>query len=72
LLVEVKKEMHRQWKHGQLSCKEYRDAAWLCRDGVRKAKAHLKLNLARGAKNKKSFYRYVNQKRKVKENIPPC
>ena len=36
----------------------------MCRDGVRKAKAQLELNLARDAKNKKGFYRYVSQKRK--------
>ncbi|KAK4829708.1 hypothetical protein QYF61_006083 [Mycteria americana] len=51
---------------------EYRDAARLCRDGFRKAKAQLGLNLARDAKNsKKGFYRYVSQKRKVKEGLPP-
>jgi len=38
---------------------------------IRRVKAQLELNLARGAKNnKKSFYRYVNQIRKVKESIP--
>ncbi|KAK4833041.1 LOW QUALITY PROTEIN: hypothetical protein QYF61_027543 [Mycteria americana] len=48
------------------------NAAWLCRDGVGKAKAQLELNLARDAKNnKKGFYRYVSQKRKVKESVPP-
>ncbi|KAK4832997.1 LOW QUALITY PROTEIN: hypothetical protein QYF61_027021 [Mycteria americana] len=42
------------------------------RDGVMKAKVQLELNLARDAKNnKKGFYRYVIQKRKVKESIPP-
>ncbi|KAK4821758.1 hypothetical protein QYF61_000819 [Mycteria americana] len=42
------------------------------RDGVRKAKAQLELNLARDAKNtKKGFYRYIDQKRKVKESVPP-
>ncbi|KFQ74137.1 hypothetical protein N335_02350, partial [Phaethon lepturus] len=74
LLVKLKgkKEMHRQWKQGQVSWDEYRDAAWLHRDGVRKAKARLELNLARDAKNnKKGFYRYVSQKRKVKESVPP-
>ncbi|GAB0209193.1 hypothetical protein GRJ2_003385000 [Grus japonensis] len=73
LLVKLKgkKEMHRQWKRGQVSWEEYRDAARLCRDGVRKAKAQLELNLARDAKNnKKGFYRYVSQKRKVKESVP--
>ncbi|KFQ85226.1 hypothetical protein N337_10020, partial [Phoenicopterus ruber ruber] len=74
LLVKLKgkKEMHRQWKQGQVSWEEYRDAAWLCRYGVRKAKAWMELNLARDAKNnKRGFYRYVSQKRKVKESAPP-
>ena len=63
---------HRQWKQGQVSWEEYRDAAQLCRDGIRKVKAHLELNLARDAKNnKKGFYRYVSQKRKVKESVYP-
>ncbi|OPJ86486.1 hypothetical protein AV530_017670 [Patagioenas fasciata monilis] len=43
----------------------------LCRDEVRKAKVQLELNLARDAKNKKRFYRYVNQKRKDKASITP-
>jgi len=44
----------------------------LCRDRVRNAKVQLEMNLARDAKNnKKCFYRCVNQRRKVKENIPP-
>ena len=47
--------------------------ARLCRDGVRKAKAQLKLNLARDAKkNTKGFYRYLNQKKKVQQGVPPC
>lgn len=40
----------------------------MCR--VRRAKANLELNFTKVTKNKmKSFYRYVNQKRKVKESI---
>lgn len=43
----------------------------MCRDGVRKAKVWLELNLARDAKNnRKGFYRYVIQKRKVKAYHP--
>jgi len=62
--------MYRQWKQGQATWEEYRDAAQFCKDGVRKAKAQLELNLARDTKNnKKGFYRYVSQKRKVKESI---
>jgi len=40
-----------------------------CRDSIRKDKAQLELNLVRDAKNKKRFYRYVIQKRKVKESV---
>ena len=69
--LKGKKEMHRQWKQGQVSWEEYRDAARLCRDGVRKAKARLELNLARDAKNnKKGFHRHVSQKRKVNGSVP--
>ncbi|KAK4821003.1 hypothetical protein QYF61_010734 [Mycteria americana] len=73
VLVKLKRELHRQWKQGQVTWEEYRNTARLCRDGVRKAKAQLELNLAGNAKNnKKGFYRYVNQKRKVKESIQNC
>ncbi|KFQ81576.1 hypothetical protein N335_14481, partial [Phaethon lepturus] len=74
LLVKLKgkREMNRQWKQGQVCWDEYWDAAWWCRDEVRKAKAWLELNVARDAKNnKKGFYRCVSQKRKVKESVPP-
>lgn len=37
---------------------------------VRKTKEKLELNLAKDLKNNKSFYRYVNHKRKVKEGAP--
>jgi len=46
-------------------------AAGRCRDGVRKAKAQLEVNLAGDTKNKKGFYRYLSQKRKVPEGVPP-
>ncbi|KFQ71317.1 hypothetical protein N335_05210, partial [Phaethon lepturus] len=73
LLVKLKgkKEMHRQGKQGQVSWGEYRDTAWLCRDGDREAKVWLELNFTRGTKNKKDFYRYVSQKRKGKESVAP-
>ncbi|KFQ75531.1 hypothetical protein N335_09898, partial [Phaethon lepturus] len=74
LLVKLKgkKKMPRQWQQGQVSWDEYRDTAWLCRDEVRRAKMQLELNLAKDTKNnKKVFYRYVSQKRKVKESVSP-
>jgi len=71
LELTYKGELHRQWKQGLASWEEYKEAAQLCRDGVRKAKAQLELNLARDAKNKKDFYRYVSRKKIVKESVPP-
>ena len=59
--MESKKKMHRQWKQGQVTWEEYRDSARLSRVRVRKAKARLELDLARGAKkDKKGFYGYIN------------
>jgi len=70
--LRKKRELHRQWKQGLASWEEYREAARLRRDGVRKAKAQLELNLARDVKNnKKGFYRYVSWKKTVKESVPP-
>jgi len=72
LLIKLKgkKEVYWQWKQGQVSWEEYRDIAQFCKDGDRKAKEQVELNLARDANNK-GFYRYVSQKKKVKESIPP-
>jgi len=39
---------------------------------MRKAKAHLELNLARDVKNnKKGFFNYINSKRKARDNVGP-
>jgi len=44
----------------------------LCRDEVRRTEVQLEVNLEKDAKNnKKGFYRYVSQKSKVKESVPP-
>ena len=51
---------------------EYREIIRAARDQVKKAKALIELNLARDVKgNKKSFYRYVGDKRKTRENVGP-
>lgn len=42
---------------------KYRDTAWMCWDGIRKAKAQLDLNLVMDAKNNKGLYRYTVQER---------
>jgi len=62
-------ENGRQREQGQVLWGEHRDAAGLCRYGIRKGNAQLELDLAR-MKNKKDFYRYINQKRKVQGSVP--
>ena len=66
MLVKLRKkrELHRQWEQGLASWEEYREAARLCRDGIRKAKAQLELNLARDAKNNKKGLLQVCQPEK--------
>lgn len=69
------KEAHKRWKKVQVAQEEYRDTDCLAMQGqwsyvVRRIKAHLELNLARGVKsNNKGFYRYSSSKEKIKENV---
>jgi len=66
LLARRKKEMNTQWKQEHVAWEKHRDAVWMCRDGIRKAKARMELSLARDAKNnRKGFYRYIAQIRKA-------
>ncbi|CAM5153819.1 unnamed protein product [Natator depressus] len=51
---------------------EYKNIARACRSEIRKAKSHLELQLARDVKsNKKGFFTYVSNKKKVKERVGP-
>jgi len=55
-----------------MSQKEYRVTAWTCRERIRKAKVHMKLNLARNVKNsKRDSFRYIDQKRQEKDSVAP-
>ncbi|KFV19046.1 hypothetical protein N340_08358, partial [Tauraco erythrolophus] len=70
--VTHKKKAYRGWKQGQAAWEEYREIVRAARDQVRKAKALIQFNLARDIKgNKKSFYRYVSDKRRIRENVGP-
>ncbi|KFV98219.1 hypothetical protein N327_09172, partial [Fulmarus glacialis] len=70
--LKHEKEAYRGWKQGQVAWEEYREIVQAARDQIRKAKALIELNLARDVKgNKKSFYRYVGDKRKTRENVGP-
>ncbi|GAB0208125.1 mitochondrial enolase superfamily member 1 [Grus japonensis] len=70
--LKGKKEAYRMWKKGLATWEEYRDVVRECRDAMRKAKAHLELNVARDVKdNKKGFFKYISSKRKTRENVGP-
>ncbi|GAB0197153.1 mitochondrial enolase superfamily member 1 [Grus japonensis] len=70
--VKQKKEAYRGWKQGQVASEEYRETIRAAREQVRKAKALIEISLARDVKdNKKSFYRYVSDKRRTRENVGP-
>ncbi|GAB0185833.1 mitochondrial enolase superfamily member 1 [Grus japonensis] len=70
--VKQKKEAYRGWKQGQVTWEEYRETLRAAREQVRKAKALREISLARDVKdNKKSFYRYVSDKRRTRENVGP-
>ncbi|KAK4832290.1 hypothetical protein QYF61_021689 [Mycteria americana] len=57
-LLKTKREVYQRWKSGQILIENYKGIARVCRNAVRKAKAHLELKLARDVKNyKKGFFR---------------
>lgn len=43
--------MHIQWKQGQVTLAVFRDAVQICKDGIRKAKAQMDLDLTRDVEN---------------------
>lgn len=64
-----KKEVYKRWKQGQVTQDEYRAPVQSCRDGVRKPKVGLELNLERDVKgSNKRFYKYINSKKMTREN----
>jgi len=65
-------ELHDLWKQGQVLQEEYRAVVCLCREKTRKANAQSELKLVRAVSdNKKGIFKYVNSKRRAKENIGP-
>lgn len=64
--LRYKREVDKRWQQGQVTQEDYSVAVQSCRDGVRKAKVHLELNLARNVKdNREVLYKYMNSKRKM-------
>ena len=70
LRLQEKKRIYLLWKKGRATQKEYKEVVKMCREKIRKAKAQLELKLAAGVKgNKKLFYKYINSKRRTRENL---
>ncbi|KAF1544809.1 hypothetical protein FQV19_0013932, partial [Eudyptula minor] len=70
--LRKKRRVYCLWKKGQATQEEYRDLVRSCREEMRKAKAQLEHNLAAVIKDdKKCFYKYINDKKRAKENLHP-
>lgn len=64
--LKHKQEICRRWKRGQATWIECRDIVRVCINTMRMAKANLELNLANDVENnKKNFFKYINNKRKI-------
>jgi len=57
VLLELRKtrKVSDLWKQGQENQQEYKDAMWLCREKIRRAKALLELNLSTTSKDNKNI-----------------
>lgn len=69
--IKHKQAASRGCKQGNMAWKECRGTASTVRHHVRKAKALPEVNLAKDTKDKKSFYRYVGNKRNNRKNVCP-
>jgi len=70
--AQEKRRIYHLWKKGQATQEEYRGLIRSCREEIRKAKAQLELRLATVVRdNKKCFYKYINNKKRAKENLHP-
>ncbi|KAK4810275.1 LOW QUALITY PROTEIN: hypothetical protein QYF61_015305 [Mycteria americana] len=64
-------EVLRDMKKGQATQEEYRDLVKSSREKIRKAKAQLEIKLATVTRDNKKCYKYLNNKKMAKENLPP-
>ena len=74
LRLELKSRMkdYGLWKSSQATYDDYRYVAKLCRKKIRKAKAQLELSSDSKVKdNNEYFYKYINSKRRARENLHP-
>ena len=70
LRLRKQKSVYVLWKKGQATRGDNKEVAKVCREEVQKAKAQLELRLSTAVKeNKKSFHKYINGKRRIKDNF---
>ncbi|PKU38767.1 hypothetical protein llap_10927 [Limosa lapponica baueri] len=70
--LREKRKVYDLWKRGLVTYDQYPGVVKICGGKIRRAKAQAELNLATTVKdNKKSFFQYINQKRKARENVGP-
>ncbi|GAB0206466.1 mitochondrial enolase superfamily member 1 [Grus japonensis] len=70
--LRQKRKVYGHWKQGQTTWEDYRDAVRHCREKIRVVKAQLEFKLDSTVKdNKKGFLKYVNSKRRTRDNIGP-
>jgi len=70
--LRKKRGVYHLCKKGQATQEKYRGLVRSCRVQIRKAKTQLELRLATVVRdNKKWFYKYVNSKKRAKENLHP-
>jgi len=71
--LRKKRRVYLSWKRGQATQEAYRDLVRSCREKIRKAKAQLELSLATAVRDddKKYFYKYLNNKKRAKDNLHP-
>jgi len=70
--LRKKRRVYYLWKKWQATQEEYRDLVRSGREKMRKAEAQLELNLTAVVRdNKKCFYKYINNRKRAKENLHP-
>ena len=70
LELRNKRKVYGLWNRGQATHEDCKYIVKLCREKIRKDKAQLELNLVIKVKdNTKCFYKYINSKRKARENL---
>jgi len=70
--LRKKRRVNHLWKKGQATPEEYRGLVRSHGEEIRKSKAQIELRLAIVVRDKKKcFYKYLNHKKRAKENLHP-